>query len=330
MHIVPLIGDIYYLSGTMSSAASPLPRPLTGLSLRDLEYAQAVAELRHFGQAAERCGVSQPALSEQIRKLEGILGVPLFERNRRRVAPTAAGLALLAQIERVMVEARHLLTLSHGQPDGLAGMLALGAIETLGPYYLPGLLRLLRHERPELGLRLTEARTARLLERLGDGVLDLVLLAAPVPRAGIVTAPLFFEPFHLATPPGHTLAGLPRLMLEDLPAKDLLLLEEGHCLRDHALALCNAKPVTRHATSLETLWQMIAAGEGYSLLPGLAVAVRPEMRDLVACRPLDDPNAGRIIVLAWRASDPRDGAFRELAGLLAASRPAGTHAVTAG
>lgn len=307
------------------TSLTALSRSLAGLSLRDLEYAQAVAELRHFGHAAERCGVSQPALSEQIRKLEGILGVTLFERTRRRVAPTAAGAALLAQIERVMVEAHYLLTLSHGQPAGLAGTISLGAIETLGPYYLPALLRQLRAERPEISLRLTEGRTARLLERLADGLLDLVLLAAPIPRSGVTGLPLFFEPFLLATPPGHALAGLPRLMLDDLPAKDLLLLEDGHCLRDHALALCNAKPVTRHATGLETLWQMIASGEGYSLLPGLAVTMRPEMRELVVCRPLDDPHAGREIVLAWRASDPRDAAFRDLGGRFAASRPPGTH-----
>lgn len=300
--------------------ANPV-RSLAGLSLRDLEYAQAVSELRHFGHAAARCGVSQPALSEQIRKLEALLGVALFERTKRRVAPTAAGAALLAQIERVMAEARHLLALSHGQPSLMEGVLALGAIETLGPYYLPGVLRLMRTERPDLAWRLTEARTARLIERLADGALDLVLLAMPVPRAGLVAVPLFFEPFRLATPPGHVLAGLQHLMLEDLPAENLLLLEDGHCLRDQALSLCNAKPVTRHATGLETLWQMIAAGEGYSLLPALAVAARPELHDLVLCQNLADEAAGRTIALVWRGSDPRAPAFRTLAGLLAAARP---------
>ncbi|MCW8307313.1 LysR substrate-binding domain-containing protein [Acidiphilium sp. PA] len=299
-------------------------RTLAGLSLRDLEYAQAVSELRHFGQAAARCGVSQPALSEQIRKLEALLGVALFERTKRRVAPTAAGATLLAQIERVTAEARHLLALSHGQPHVMAGTVALGAIETLGPYYLPGILRLLRAERPALSLRLTEARTAPLIERLVSGALDLALLAMPVPRAGLVAVPLFFEPFLLATPPGHMLASLPRLTLDDLPAEDLLLLEDGHCLRDQALALCNAKPVTRHATSLETLWQMIAAGEGYSLLPALAVAARPDLHDLVLCQTLADEDAGRTIALVWRASDPRDPAFRALAALFAALRPAVT------
>lgn len=314
----------------MDTFHAPMPRLLAGLSLRDLEYAQAVAELRHFGRAAERCGVSQPALSEQIRKLEAILGVALFERTKRRVAPTAAGAALLVQAERVLAEARHLLALSHGQPAGMGGLVSLGAIETLGPYYLPGLLRLLRAERPELSLRLTEARTARLIERLIEGALDLSLLAMPVSRAGLTAVPLFFEPFLLATPPGHALAGLRRLTLEDLPADDLLLLEDGHCLRDQALSLCNAKPVTRHATSLETLWQMIAAGEGYSLLPALAVAARPELSDLVICQTLGDALAGRTIALVWRTSDPRDPRFRALAALLAGMRPPSTLAAVDG
>ncbi|MDD2876125.1 MAG: LysR substrate-binding domain-containing protein [Acidiphilium sp.] len=308
----------------MENLTASAARTLAGLSLRDLEYAQAVSELRHFGHAAERCGVSQPALSEQIRKLEALLGVALFERTKRRVAPTAAGATLLAQIERVMAEARHLLALSHGQPSLMTGVLALGAIETLGPYYLPGVLRLLRTERPDLSLRLTEARTARLIERLADGALDLVLLAMPVLRTGLVAEPLFFEPFLLATPPHHALAGSRRLMLDDLPAEDLLLLEDGHCLREQALALCNAKPATRHATGLETLWQMIAAGEGYSLLPALAVAARPELQDLVLCQALGDASAGRTIALVWRGSDPRDPAFRALAAILAAMRPAPT------
>jgi LysR family hydrogen peroxide-inducible transcriptional activator len=309
------------------------PRSLSGLSLRDLEYAVAVAELRHFGRAADRCGVSQPALSEQLRKLETLLGVTLFERSKRRVALTADGVALLAQARRVLEEARELVSLSQSRPGGLGGVLSLGAIETLGPYYLPGLLRLMREARPEIGLRLAEGRTARLIERLLGGELDLALLAMPAGRGGLASAPLFFEPFLLAAPPGHRLAGLPRLALDELPADDLLLLEEGHCLRDQALSLCEARPgVTRHATSLETLWQMIAAGEGYSLLPALAVAARPEMRDLVVCRSLADASAGREIALVWRAADPRDALFRDLAALLIRALPETVRAgpVTAG
>jgi LysR family hydrogen peroxide-inducible transcriptional activator len=299
-------------------------KSLAGLSLRDLEYVEAVAELTHFGRAAERCGVSQPALSEQIRKLEAHLGVPFFERTRRRVAVTPQGAVLLMQIERILTEARHLMAMGGQSQAGLSGLLQLGAIETVGPYYLPGLLKLLREELPEISLRLTESRTAILIERLRHGMLDVVLMVPTPDMPGLVGAKLFFEPFVLATPRAHRLASLPRIKLEALPIEDLLLLEEGHCLRDQALSLCAEAPAAqRHATSLETLWHMIAAGEGYSLLPSLAVTARPEIATLVQCRPMMEPNAGRDIALVWRASDPREAQFRKLAELLRRHAPAG-------
>ena len=142
-----------------------MSKSLSGLSLRDLEYVEAVAELKHFGRAAERCGVSQPALSEQVRKLEAHLGVPIFERTKRRVAVTAQGEVLLTHIDRILAEARHLLALGQQSTD-LSGILQLGAIETLGPYYLPAVLALLRDALPDVSLRLTEHRTSTLLERL--------------------------------------------------------------------------------------------------------------------------------------------------------------------
>ena len=298
-------------------------KSLAGLSLRDLEYVEAVAELNHFGRAAERCGVSQPALSEQIRKLEAHLGVPFFERTRRRVAVTAQGAVMLAQVERVLTEARHFMALSGQGQAGLSGLLQLGAIETIGPYYLPGLMRLIRTEMPDISLRLTESRTAILVERLRHGMLDAVLMVPGPDMPGLACETLFFEPFVLATPRSHRLAALPRIKLDSLPIEDLLLLEEGHCLRDQALTLCaDAPAATRHATSLETLWHMIAAGEGYSLLPSLAVAARPEISTLVQCRPMMEPNAGRDIALLWRASDPRETQFRQLAELLRRHAPA--------
>jgi LysR family hydrogen peroxide-inducible transcriptional activator len=297
---------------------------LAGLSLRDLEYVEAVAELSHFGRAAERCGVSQPALSEQIRKLEAHLGVPFFERTRRRVAVTPQGAVLLKQVERILTEARHFMAMSGQGQAGLSGLLQLGAIETIGPYYLPSLLQLMRRELPDVALRLTENRTAVLLERLRHGMLDLVLMVPTPEMPGLAAARLFFEPFLLATPKAHRLAALPRIKLDSLPVEDLLLLEEGHCLRDQALTLCAAAPAaTRHATSLETLWHMIAAGEGYSLLPALAVAARPEISALVQCRAMLEPNAGREIALVWRGSDPRETQFRQLATLLRGQAPAG-------
>lgn len=299
-------------------------KSLAGLSLRNLEYVEAVAELSHFGRAAERCGVSQPALSEQIRKLEAYLGVPFFERTRRRVAVTAQGAALLVQIERILTEARHFMAMSGQGQAGLSGLLQLGAIETIGPYYLPGLLKLLRDELPEVSLRLTESRTAILVERLRHGMLDVVLMVPTPDMPGLVDAKLFYEPFVLATPRAHRLAALPRIKLDALPIEDLLLLEEGHCLRDQALSLCAEAPsATRHATSLETLWHMIAAGEGYSLLPSLAVAARPEIATLIQCRTMMEPNAGRDIALIWRASDPRESQFRQLADLLRRHAPSG-------
>jgi LysR family hydrogen peroxide-inducible transcriptional activator len=298
-----------------------MSQSLAGLSLRDLEYVQAVAELKHFGQAALRCGVSQPALSEQVRKLEAHLGVVIFERTKRRVAVTAQGAALLASIERILAEARHLLALGR-RGGGLAGLLHLGAIETLGPYYLPYLLGLLRAEVPEISLRLTENRTAALIERLRHGALDVILVVAGEPLGGLAHTPLFFEPFVLAAPLAHPLGGLARIELDDLPVEDLLLLEEGHCLREQALALCTGAPgATRHATSLETLWHMIAAGEGFSFLPALALAARPDLAGKIAVRALDDETAGRTISMMWRASDPRERQFRELASILGTSPP---------
>jgi LysR family hydrogen peroxide-inducible transcriptional activator len=304
-----------------------MQKSLAGLSLRDLEYVEAVAELSHFGRAAERCGVSQPALSEQIRKLEAHLGVPFFERTRRRVAVTPQGAMLLKQVERILTEARHFLAMSGQGQAGLSGLLQLGAIETIGPYYLPALLQLMRREIPDVALRLTENRTAVLLERLRHGMLDLVLMVPTPEMPGLASARLFFEPFLLATPKAHRLAALPRIKLDALPIEDLLLLEEGHCLRDQALTLCAAAPAaTRHATSLETLWHMIAAGEGYSLLPAMAVAARPEISTLVQCRAMLEPNAGREIALVWRSSDPRETQFRQLADLLRGQAPAGVMA----
>ncbi len=291
-----------------------MQKSLSGLSLRDLEYVEAVAEFKHFGRAAERCGVSQPALSEQIRKLESYLEIALFERTKRRVALTPQGRVLLQQIDRILSEARHLLAMGGQGPAGLTGILHLGAIETLGPYYLPLLLILLRRKSPDISLRLSENRTATLVERLRHGVLDAVLMVGAPDMPGLVTVPLFFEHFLLALPIDHPLGSLSRLRLASLPVEDLLLLEEGHCLRDQALALCQGSPhATRHATSLETLWQMIAAGEGYSLLPELMVASRPEILRRLHCRPLEEPNAGREISLVWRESDPREAQFRDLA-----------------
>ncbi len=304
---------------------------LAGLSLRDLEYVVAVAEEAHFGRAAERCGVSQPGLSEQVRKLEALIGVALFERSSRRVALTPEGEKLIPQAERVLTEARLFLELAGRVADPLAGLLRVGVIATLGPYYVPLILKPLRAAHPGLDLRLTEGRTAGLLDLLKRGDLDLVLAALPVADDTLTAEPLFFEPFDLACPVGTPLARRSPLLVEDLGGADLLLLEEGHCLRDQALSLCSGDATqgpVRLASSLEMLRAMIAAGEGHSLLPRLATLGRDDLEGLMVVRALADPDAGRTIGLVSRRSDPRGSAFATLAGFLRAIAPAGTRATT--
>ncbi|MBP2299147.1 LysR substrate-binding domain-containing protein [Azospirillum picis] len=305
---------------------------LAGLSLRDLEYVVAVAELRHFGRAAERCAVSQPSLSAQVRKLEEQLGVALFERTSRKVLLTPCGEAIVSQARVVLDEARRLLALADGSDGGLVGRLRLAAIHTLGPYLFPHVLPPLRARWPDLTLILSEGRTDGLLEELRDGRLDAVLLALPVEGEGLTAEALFFEPFLLAHSAGHRLCGAPGLNLNDLDPSELLLLEEGHCLRDQALAACGltARGGGVHATGLETLRHMVAAGAGCTLMPLLATRTAgggaADVGGLVAYRGFDGDPPGRTIGLAWRASDPRARGLADLAGLLRGRLPAGTAA----
>jgi LysR family hydrogen peroxide-inducible transcriptional activator len=304
-------------------------RSFAGLSLRDLEYAVAIADLQHFGRAAERCGVSQAGLSEQVRKLEALLGCALFERTTRRVVVTPQGHALIGQAREVLGAARVLLEMARASVDPLSGRLRLGVISTLGPYYLPGLLWEVRTRFPSLELRLQEGLTDPLMQALQGGALDLVLLALPWPTDGVVVEPLFFEPFRAIVPAGHPLAEQARLELGDLAGDGLLLLEEGHCLREQALSLCRlARPDrdARFASSLEMLRHMIAAGEGHSLVPLLAARERAELDGLVRVREIDDPDVGRTIGLAWRESDPRAAEFRDFSRFLKDAAPAGTRA----
>ncbi len=231
----------------------------------------------HFGRAAERCNVSQPTLSVQVRKLEELLGLPLFERGNRRVMLTPAGQTIVRQARVVMAEAQRLLVLaSEGRGAPLTGRLVLAAIQTLGPYLFPLILRTLRQEFPLLALALSEARTAEILEGLRNGRIDAALVSLPVPASGLTVSPLFVEPFQLACPAEHPLARGGALRATDIAGPDLLLLDEGNCLRDQTVAACGAGSAAgRHATSLETLRSMVAAGAGYTLLPALAVPSGP-------------------------------------------------------
>jgi LysR family hydrogen peroxide-inducible transcriptional activator len=303
------------------------PGQASNLSLRDLEYAVAVASERHFGRAAERCGVSQAALSEQLRKLESVLGVTLFERTKRRVEPTPRGLALLAHAEAILAGARRMLEEAHRAAEPLTGDFRLGVIATLGPYYLPALMHHGKVRFPKLIMRLREGQTDELLALLRRGDLDAVLCALPVPADGLTVAPLFFEPFRFACPVDDPLATRETLRLRDLPRNRLLLMEEGHCMRDQAIALCHMRRLdahTRYASSLEMLRHMIAAGEGYSVLPLMATEQHADMRGLIRFRDLDDADAGRRIGLVWRTTETRAADLHAIATYMRENLPPGT------
>ncbi|GAC1400256.1 MAG: DNA-binding transcriptional regulator OxyR [Vulcanimicrobiaceae bacterium] len=306
---------------------------LSGLSLRDLEYAVAVGKELHFGRAAERCSVSQAALSEQIRKLESLLGVQLFERTKRHVEPTVRGAVLLAQAEQLLTDARHFLDEARRRAEPMTGELRVGVIATLGPYYLPALIREGREHFPKLALRLHESTTAPLLESLRRGEIDAALVALPVAIDGLHVEPLFFEPFAFACPSGHAMASNDDVHVRDLRRDELLLMEDGHCLRDQAIALCNVRNLSRHArvaSSLEMLRHMIAAGEGCSVMPLLATQGRGGDRGLVTYRAIADAGIGRTIGLVWRASETRASDLRTVARFLHDRAPSGTIPATGG
>ncbi|WP_342150784.1 LysR substrate-binding domain-containing protein [Methylorubrum sp. SB2] len=301
---------------------------LSGLSLRDLEYVVALADEGHFGRAAERCNVSQPTLSVQVRKLENHLGLALFERSNRGVLLTLAGQGIVRQARVVLAEAQRLLALAvEGRGSPLTGRLVLAAIQTLGPYYFPLILRLLRQEFPLLTLALSEARTAEILDGLRDGRIDAALLSLPVAASGLTLSPLFVEPFRLACPVDHPLAQGAPPRADTVGGPDLLLLDEGNCLRDQTIAACGApRAVGRHATSLETLRSMVAAGAGYTLIPALAVPPGPDPSGLTVTRAFEGEGPGRTVALAWRSSDPRAAGLASLAAFFRMHAPANTRA----
>jgi len=290
---------------------------LSRLSLRDLEYVVAVADLGHFGRAAQRCAVSQPALSAQIHKLEGALGLVLFERSRHGVFVTPAAAPLIAQARRTVAEGRRLLELSHTVAGELSGELKLWSIATLGPYLVPHLVRPIRERFPRTRLVIGEGLTEQIVGLLRAGDIDAAFVSLPVGQDELALDVLFFEPFVAVFPRGHAVGRRRPVHAHALDSRDLLLLDEGHCLRDQVLALCGADPpIVPHAANLETIRHLIAAGAGYSILPALATSDRRTFDGLVEYSPLADPGVGRRVALVWRRSDPRAAHFRELGNLV--------------
>lgn len=290
------------------------------LTLRQLRYFLAVARERHFGRAAEACAVSQPALSMQIQELEALLGTALLERRRGAVALTEAGQEVARRAAEVMRGVQDLADAARQHGAVLSGPLALGAIPSIAPYLLPTALPLLAARHPALELSLRETQTARLLEELREGRLDAVLLALPVADPALEALALFDDPFLMAmgAEAGQGAAPLPP---EALARPDLLLLEEGHCLREQALAVCGRlAPEARSrfgATSLTTILQMVANGYGVTLLPGISVGA--ELRPGVTIRRFAEPAPSRRLGLAWRRSSPRKRDFLALGQVLAAA-----------
>lgn len=283
------------------------------LKLKDLRYLVALADERHFGRAAAKCFVSQPTLSAQLRKLEEALGVQLVERRPRQVALTPAGEEIAERARGMLQAGDAIVSLAQARRDPLAGTLRVGLLPTIGPYLLPLVALKLRRALPRLELLLYEYQTAPMLERLRAGELDLGILALPIPAENLSVRELYREPFVLALPEAHPLARHERVAPEDLAGETLLLLEDGHCLRDQALALCSHngghEKQDFRATSIETLRQMVAAGAGITLLPALATRGAYSSARGVALRPFSRPEPNRLIGAVWRRSSVRGAAI---------------------
>src|SRR3984957_7542885 len=282
------------------------------LTLRQLRYLEALAQHRHFGRAAGACAVTQPALSMQIRELEKQLEIELVERRPGEVTLTEIGIEVAQRGERVLAAARDIVDFAHHRGRVLSGRLKLGIIPTLGPYLLPKVLPALQSRYPDLTVELRETQTRILMEELAGGDLDLVMLALPVADAEIETIRLFDDPFLLAVPADDPLPENARVSANEIDQQRLMLLEEGHCLRDQALAYCAAPrhelPLSLGATSLTTVMQMVANGYGVTLVPEVAIDV--EVRDeRVKLLRFTVPEPGRTIGLAWRRTSPRKADF---------------------
>lgn len=286
-------------------------------TIRQLQYFLAVVESCHFGQAAERCFVSQSTLSAGIQELETLLGVQLFERNKRKVMPTPLGLALAEKARRIIDLGGEMVQLAEGGKGTLVGPLRLGVIPTIGPFLLPRVLPAIRRSYPELRLLLVEEQTAPLVERLHNGKLDCAILALPYDLPGLEYDVFWDEIFHVAFPKGHALGRGGPIPSAKLPANEIMLLEEGHCLREHALDACHSKGLKHNTavqgTSLYTMIEMVAGGQGITFIPEMAVDSALVRQSDIRLRPLAEKGPHRQIGLVWRPTFPRQEELQLLA-----------------
>lgn len=297
------------------------PHPFT---LRQLQYVVAVADLLSFRKAAERCNVSQPSLSSQIAEAEKQLGVVLFERDRRRVLVTAAGAPVIERARRLLADADDLALAARQSADPFTGTWRIGVIPTVSPYLLPAIAPALRARYPRLSVRWIEDRTDALRRELEAGTLDAMLLALEAPLGAVDSAVIAQDPFVLVTPPGHPLGERSEpAEAAELRGANVLLLDDGHCFRDQALAFCSqakTRELEFRATSLTTLTQMVAGGIGVTLLPRLAVPSEVR-RSEVLVREFAKPAPYRTLALCWRRQSPLAEALRAFAGTIRSSYP---------
>ena len=295
------------------------------MNLRDLRYLVALAEHKHFGRAAEACFVSQPTLSTQIKKIEDELGITLVERTPRRVLLTEAGMEIAQRAREVLNEVEQIRAIARRTRDPESGTVRMGIFPTLGPYLLPHVVPSLREQFPRLELLLTEEKTGTLLRLLREGKLDVAIMALPLHDDSLHAEFLFEEPFVLAVPGQHALAARARISTADLNQMDLLLLEEGHCLRDQALAVCQGSGAGERAgfraTSLETLRQMVAANVGITLLPVLAIRPPVARAPNVHLLGFSTHPPSRRLAMVWRKSTAMGVFLKRLAAVVRALPP---------
>jgi LysR family hydrogen peroxide-inducible transcriptional activator len=295
---------------------------LNDLSLRQLQYVVAVADTLGFRRAAERCAVSQPTLSAQVQHLEEVLGVKLFERDRRRVLVTSAGEEIVTRARRILVDTEDLLAVATRARDPFAGTFRVGVIPTIAPYFLPEVTQVLAKKYPQLRLVFREEKTEDTVRDLWAGTLDAGLVALEADLGALEHAEVMRDPFVVAMPRGHRLAKKKKIAQSDLDDQEVLLLEDGHCLRSQALALCSkagAHEMDLRATSLATLVQMVAGSHAVTLLPDLALSVENRGAQL-EIRPFAAPIPFRTLALVWRPRSPFADAFRKTAATLRAAR----------
>jgi LysR family hydrogen peroxide-inducible transcriptional activator len=305
------------------------------MNLSELRYIVALARERHFGRAAESCHVSQPTLSVAVKKLESELGVSLFERRKTDITPTAAGEQIIEQAHLVLEGVDRIKQMAQHQQDQLSAPLRLGAIYTIGPYLFPHLIPVLHKAAPEMPLIIEENYTAELSRLLKQGELDAIIVSLPFEEPGIVTLPLYEEPFIVLLPASHPWRDRDVIPIKELADENLLLLGPGHCFRNQVLQLCpecrfgpgtnNTMAADLEGSSLETIRHMVASGLGVTVLPCSAASADRYAQRLMVVKRIAEPVPKRTVALAWRLSFPRPKAIEALRKAMGKSRLSCTH-----